>query len=385
MPARGRTTARWYSSGAGRLAARHACSSARRASSSVKRGDHARPTARSLARVRRRYNPRVVRLALALSALAAIGCGAPAPRPEPPRDPEPAEAAPARPARPARTDLDTGQAPTSIAIVGATLLWTDVMGGIWAMPADGSGAPRQLSDQRAPDFAFQLFTAGGEVLATSRGDLLRVGVPGGPVTRARIGGLAESPLEVVADASHVYLTLFKRPEILRVPVAGGAATKLAELPRAVLALHGDTLYAASYATGVLVAIATATGRSRVVARGLARPTAIAADRGHVYAYCEHDRTLRRIDAATGAMTELARGLVNSDRVELDGDYVYTRTWGARPALVRVPKDGSRPHELLAELPTPTDIAFDASGVYVASRDGRRIVRLDRAALAQPRP
>jgi hypothetical protein len=121
----------------------------------------------------------------------------------------------------------------------------------------------------------------------------------------------------------------------------------------------------------------------VVARGLGKPTAIAADRGHVYAYCEHDQTLRRIDAATGAATELARGLVNSDRVELDGDYVYTRTWGARPALVRVVRDGSRPSEVLAELPTPTDIAFDAGGIYVASRGGLRIVRLDRTALAGP--
>jgi DNA-binding beta-propeller fold protein YncE len=174
--------------------------------------------------------------------------------------------------------------------------------------------------------------------------------------------------------------MFKRPEIMRVPAAGGEATKLAELPRAVLALHGGTLYAASYATGVLVAIETATGKSRVVARGLGKPTAIAADATYVYASCEADGTLRRIDAATGATTELARGLVNSDDVELDGDHVYTRTWGARPALVRVAKDGSRPRELVAELPTPTDIAFDAAGVYVTSRDGRQIIRLEKAAL-----
>lgn len=323
----------------------------------------------------------MARPALALFALAVIGCGAPpaAPRPEPPRapapDPDPA------PARPPRAELEIGEAPTSIAVAGATLLWTDMAGGIWSMPADGSGTRRQLSDQKAPGFAFQLFTAGRAVLATSRGDLLRVGVPDGPVTPAKIRGLVEYPIEAVADASFIYLTMFKRPEIMRVPASGGTATKLAELPHAVLALHGDTLYAASYATGAVVAIATATGRSRVIARGLVKPTAIAADGTHVFAYCERDETLRRIDAASGAMTVLARGLVNSDRVELDGDHVYTRTWGARPALVRVAKDGSRPRELLAELPTPTDIAFDAGGVYVGSRDGRRILRLDRAALA----
>jgi hypothetical protein len=325
----------------------------------------------------------VARLAAlpALSALAlALGCPAPAPPPEPPRRPPPGDAAPPRPAR---ADLDTGAggSPPSVVLAGGALVWTDTAGGIWSMPADGGGEPRQLSDQKTPSFAFHLFTAGREVLATSRGDLLRVGVPDGPVTLAKIRGLVEYPLEAAADASFIYLTMFKRPEIMRVPAAGGAAQKLAELPRAVLALRGDTLYAASYATGVLVAIATATGRSRVIARGLAKPTAIAADDTHVYASCEQDQTLRRIDVATGATFELARGLVNSDDVVLDGGYVYTRTWGARPALVRVAKDGSRPRELLAELPSPTDIAIDDGGVYVASRDGNRIVRLDKARLA----
>jgi hypothetical protein len=278
-------------------------------------------------------------------------------------------------------DLPTGDSPTSIALAGGALLWTDMAGGVWSMPADGSGAPRQLSDQRTPGFAFHLFTAGREVFATSRGDLLRIAGPDGPVTLAKIRGLVEYPLEAAADAAVIYVTLFKRPEIMRIPVAGGEAQKIGELPRAVLALRGETLYAASYATGALVAIATATGKSRVVARGLAKPTAIAADDTHVYAYCEHDETLRRIDAATGAMTELARGLRNSDDVELDGAYVYTRTWGARPALVRVAKDGSRPLEVLAEMAAPTDIAIDEGGVYVASRNDRQIVRLDKAALA----
>ena len=248
------------------------------------------------------------------------------------------------------------------------------------MPSDGSGTPRQLSDQKRPSFAFQLFTAGEEVLATSRGDLLRVGVPDGPVTLAKIRGLLEYPIAAAADASFIYLTMFKRPEIVRVPARGGAAQKVAELPRAILALRGGTLYAASYATGVLVAIATAAGTSRVVVRGLAKPTAMAADDTHVYVYCEHDQTLRRVDAATGAIADLARGLVNSDDVALDGDYVYTRTWGARPALVRIAKDGSRPRETLAELSSPSGIAIDAGAIYVASRDGNRIVRLEKSAL-----
>lgn len=335
----------------------------------------------------------MARLPLALLVLlallappAASGCSAPAPRPEPPRTPPLAmKTAEVPPARPARSELDAGGSPTSLAIANGTLLWTDIAGGIWAMPADGSAAPRQLSDQKRPSFAFQLFTAGREVLATSRGDLLRVGVPDGPVTLAKIRGLAEYPIGAAADDSYIYLTLFKRPEIVRVPIGGGAAQKIAELPRAILALRGGTLYAASYATGTLVAIATATGASRVVARGLAKPTALAADDTHVYLYCEHDQTLRRVDAATGAVADLSRGLVNSDDLALDGDYVYTRTWGKHPALVRIPKDGSRPRETLAELPSPSGIAIDAGAIYVASRDGNRIIRLEKAALPPTPP
>jgi hypothetical protein len=284
--------------------------------------------------------------------------------------------------RPARRDLDANGSPTSLVISGGTLLWTDVAGAIWAMPADGSGAPHQLSDQKRPGFAFQLFTAGREVLATSRADLLRVGVPDGPVATAGIK-LAEYPLSAAADDAFIYLTMFQRQEIVRVPIGGGAPKKIADLPRAILTLHGKTLYAASYATGTLVAIATDTGTSRVVARGLAKPTAIAADDANVYAYCEHDKTLLRVSAATGTVSRLGEGLVNSDRIVLDGDYVYTRTWGERPALVRFAKDGSRPRQTLAELKSPSGIAIDDGAIYVASRDGNQIVRLEKAALAPP--
>jgi len=52
------------------------------------------------------------------------------------------------------------------------------------MPATG-GEPRQLSDQKHPDFAFHVFAAGDAVLATSRKDVLRVTLPDGPVTAGR--------------------------------------------------------------------------------------------------------------------------------------------------------------------------------------------------------
>jgi len=181
----------------------------------------------------------------------------------------------------------------------------------------------------------------------------------------------------------MYLTLFKRDDIVRVPVAGGTPKKLASLPRGILALHAGKLYAASYATGTLVELPTApgAGKPRPIAGRLARPTALAVDADAAFVYCEGDQTLVRITLATGDTSVLARGLINSDALVADGDHVYTRSWGTPKTVLRVRKDGSRPPEVLADdLATPSRIAIDAEAIYVTSRDDGRIVRFAKSAL-----
>jgi hypothetical protein len=317
-----------------------------------------------------------------LGALAtfALACGA-SPAPVPPQ-PGPGPVQPARVAVDrAREDFAVGESPMTLVVVRGVLYWTDAAGAIWSMPATG-GTPRQLSSQRDPDFAFSLFVAGTEVFATSRKDLLRVAGPGGPVTRAGITGLADNPEEYAASTEHIYLTMFKRTEIVRVPVRGGAATKIGELPRGILALYGDTLYATSYASGVLIAMPVTGGAPRTIARGLLRPTALAVDGTHAFVYSEREHSLRRIELATGASAILASELVNSDDVVLDGDWVYTRSW-SKPhgTLVRVAKDGSRPAQVIAnDLASPYRIAIDDAAIYVTSRDGDEIVRVVKSSL-----
>jgi hypothetical protein len=304
-----------------------------------------------------------------------IACKHPAPPPPPPIAHE-VDAGVER----ARTDFKVGESPTSLVVVSGALVWTDSAGAIWTMPAAG-GEPRQLSDQKRPDFAFHVFAAGDAVFATSRNDVLRVALPDGTVTKLGLA-LAEYPEASVADAEFMYLTLFKRDDIVRVPVGGGAPKTIAKLPRAVLALHGGKLYAASYATGALVEIPSdGRGPLRPIVKRVSRPTALAADATHAFVYSEDQRVLLRVGLVSGDVTEIAHGLVNSDALVLDGEHLYTRSWGTPHAVLRVPKDGSREPEVLADdLATPSRIAVDGDAIYVTSRDDARIVRFAKSAL-----
>ncbi|MBA3502007.1 MAG: DUF5050 domain-containing protein [Myxococcota bacterium] len=298
----------------------------------------------------------------------------------PPADvPPPVAEKPVPPKRPARVAFSVAPSPTSIAIQGDQLYWTDALGSIWTMPSTG-GTPRQLSDQRSPDFAFKVVSTGTGVVASTRKDLLRVGET---VTKLNIRGLVEYPEEIVADEAFVYITMFKKSQIMRVPIGGGNAQQIGDLARGVLALHGDTLYVVSYANGVLVAIPKAGGKPRTIAKGLVRPTALAADATHAFVYSEKDKTVQSIELATGAATVIAKNLVNSDDMVADGAWLYTRSWdkGSKGTLVRIAKDGSSQTAIGADLAAPYNIAFDADAIYVTARDGAQIVRFEKAALA----
>jgi hypothetical protein len=307
-----------------------------------------------------------------------VGCGG-APTAPPPKVERPPPLEQVTPE--ARLEVTVEMSPMSVVSTGTRLVWTDQAGAIWTMPATG-GDKQQLSDQKRPDFAFSLLLAGDTVLATSRHGVLRVALPAGPVTKLDISGLPDQPEDSVADAGYMYLTIFKRDDVVRVPIGGGKAEKLATISRGVLGLHDKTLYIASYSQGTLSALPVTGGTPRVIARGLPRPTAVAADATHAYVYCERDRKLRKIDVVTGESIMLATDLINSDDVVVDGDWVYTRSWGASHSLLRIPKAGGPPQTVVDGLRSPYRIAIDARAIYVTSRDDRRIVRIPKATLSR---
>ncbi len=260
------------------------------------------------------------------------------------------------------------------------LVWTDSAGAIWSMSTSG-GTPKQLSDQQNPNFAFKVFLAGDELFATSRKDLLRVESPAGPVTKAGILSLADNPIDATGTSDHVFMTLFKRDEIMRASVGGGAAKKIASVPRGVVGRNADTLFIASYSSGALVAIPLAGGSAKTIARGLVRPTAVAADDARVFVYSEKQQSIRRIVIATGEATVIAEGLDNSDDLVADGAWLYTYSWQPRGQLVRIAKDGGLPPQVLADdLKSPYAIAFDGDAIYATVRDQNKIIKITKAAL-----
>jgi len=275
-----------------------------------------------------------------------------------------------------RRDLTVEMAPMSVLSTGRALVWTDQAGAVWTMPVGGE--PKQLSDQKHPDFAFSLFAAGDQLFATGRHGVLKVDLEAGSVTTLPVTGLPDQPEDAVADRDYLYVTIFKRDDVLRIPVTGGKAEKIANVSRGVLGIHGSTVYIASYAAGTLSVL---TPTPRLIAKGLPRPTAVAADATHAFVYCERDQVLRKIDLATGVETKLAGDLINSDDVLVDGDWVYTRSWGAKGTLLRVPKAGGAVQTLADDLRSPYRIASDAGAIYVTSRDDRRIVRIPRSTLS----
>ena len=292
------------------------------------------------------------------------------PEPPPPTPPEPAEPA----ELPARTDFAVGESPTSLVVAGSALVWTDSMGAIWTLPTSG-GVPRQLAEQRTAGFMFHPVTVGADVLVSTKRDFARVTLPAGPVRNLGLA-LAEDPVDNVADDHTIYTTLFKRDELVAIPVGGGSPgtpTKLASVRRAVLAVHGPTLYAVSYATGRLVSLPISGGKLTQIARGLERSTALAVDDTAAYLYSEKDQTLRKVELATGAITVLATQLTNSDDLVSDGPWLYTYSWPSR--VLRIAKDGSGQETLADDLASPSHIATDARAIYVVSRDQNKIVRL----------
>ncbi len=271
-------------------------------------------------------------------------------------------------------DYQVPTLPMDLVLHRGTLVWADLAGAIWTMPADGSGAPAQVSEQHRDGFAAHPFVAGDRVMAKGGKGLLAIEVPGGALTHVHISGVPDLLEDVVGDASTIFFTVFNHDPVMRVPVTGGAAQHVTDARRAVLALHDAMLYVASYNTGDLLAVPTAGGAPRAIARRLRQPTALAVEDTAAYVYTEGDQRLTRVELTTGATQVLGEHLDNSDEIELAADALYTVSWPDK--LVRLPKvPGAAPTTLTDKLFQPRGVVHDEHFIYVTSDQPPRIVRV----------
>lgn len=297
---------------------------------------------------------------------------------EPPTAMEAAATETAKPAGPGPSsswpDYQVPTLPMDLVLHRGTLVWADLAGAIWTMPADGSGAPAQVSEQHRDGFAAHPFVAGDRVMAKGGKGLLAIEVPGGAVTPVHVSGVPDLLEDVVGDASTIFFTVFAHDQVMRVPVTGGAAQHVTDAKRAVLALHAQMLYVASYDTGDLFAVPTAGGAPRTIARKLKQPTALAVEDTAAYVYTEGDQRLTRVELTTGATQVLGEHLDNSDEIELAADALYTVSWPNK--LVRLPKvPGAAPATLTEKLFQPRGVVRDEHFIYVTSDQPPRIVRV----------
>jgi hypothetical protein len=276
-----------------------------------------------------------------------------------------------------RREFAVATLPMGLALANGTLVWADRAGAIWMMPTAGGDPPRQISEQHRDGFATHPFVAGERVLVKASKKFDAVELPGGTVSSVDVTGSPGLIESAVGSAAQLFFTVFDKAGVFSVKAGGGASRRVAPVANAVLALHGGTLYIASYKTGELLSVPEAGGVPHTIAKKLHKPTALAVDDTAAYVYTEGDRKVLRIDLATGATSTLGTDLENSDELAIAGDAIYTVSWPHK--LVRLPRtsDGPAAASVADDLTQPRGVVVDDKFVYVTSDSPPRVVRIPR--------
>jgi len=168
---------------------------------------------------------------------------------------------------------------------------------------------------------------------------------------------------LVAGRQGAFLARASDRTVLALPQSGGEPRTLAHLdaPARAMALAGDALWLT--AREQIVKIPLHGGEPSVLACGIGRPRAIAADARWVFVvYTEptlrgltRASTVVRVDAATGETLVLGRSAGEVTNVAIDDASVY---WADRleGSIVAAPKQGGQPRTLATERGLPGSIA-----------------------------
>jgi hypothetical protein len=283
--------------------------------------------------------------------------------------------------------LATGQpVPIRLALMGDNVyfanrgLESEPTGAIMSVPKNG-GSVRAVASELA--FVAGFTSNGTDTLFYSTFGLTDASPREGSVVVQTLGGAPQvnSPVEYPYELSFSdqALYLFSQSTLIRAPLGAGSSTLVASLSAPHRRWHeGGSIYITEGATSD-----AASGRLRVWTESepdapvlndaLPRPEGVVMAKGRLYVTCPGDGTVVSIDPTSGEKQTVASGYKSpwgiaadsanvyfADRSALDTDCVAGANQGA---IVRIPLDGSEAQTIASELPCPSTLAVDATGIY----------------------
>ena len=208
--------------------------------------------------------------------------------------------------------------------------------------------------------------------------------PRGGAPRRIAAGTMELP-SLAVDSEHAYYAVYAEGSVMRVPIAGGAATPLAQGVRHPLAVvrGADALYFSGRVLGgrSIFKLGLGGGTPVAVHSGLAELTTMVADRDLVYAV-SGDKIVRV--PVSGAATMFAPGAGRMSALAVSGEMLLIAVGGPTPAVLRVPAAGGVATQLFTLKSPAMALAADATHVYAATADREATVLAGPIAGGEPR-
>ena len=262
--------------------------------------------------------------------------------------------------------------------------WTDSRGRLQRVPKTG-GTSETLADDKSyasplSSLAVSSGTAYWSTLGAAGGVISAQSLDGGPemtiATHLPAGDM--NPWTIAVDATDLYFGTFAGAEAARyglykVPLTGGATTRVAQGPVVDFVLEGANVHYVvlenlSPPTGPILFRYTVRSAPRAggdpitLASGSDQVHFITAGGGHLFWSAEgREGTITSLRLPDGPPTSFAAGQDSLSRMATDGVNVY---WAANGAVMRAPVDGGKPVRIASRAPYFTGpLAVDSTSVY----------------------
>jgi hypothetical protein len=208
-------------------------------------------------------------------------------------------------------------------------------------------------------------------------DCLGGGCSAGACQAVALYSGSSAPVGVAVDATNAYFTNSNAPEVDRVALAGGTATKLATTVATMfpgIAATSHAVYWTSSAGNTVQGAPDDGGAPWTIASSQNVPAGLAVDGASVYWASNADGAIRKAPLQGGSVvTTLAMGQAGPVSVAVDATNVY---WTNDDGTVRsVGIGGGTPVTLASGQSHPQGIAVDSANVYWANATGGAVMRV----------